>query len=83
MFILCIQITINNKDLLTEFKNWKKSTLPNLKDVLFVGNPMYDGCADRNEARLRVLARLPQVTKIDGELVKPSEVDAAKEYVDE
>ncbi len=44
---------------------------------------MYDECIDRNEARLRVLARLPQVTKIDGELVKPSEIEAAKEFVDE
>ena len=55
----------------------------NLKDVLFVGNPMYDECADRSEARLRVLARLPHVTKIDGELVKPSELEASKEFVDE
>ena len=59
-----------------------QSTLTNLKDVLFVGNPMYDECADRNEARLKVLARLPHVTKIDGELVKPDEVEAAKAFVD-
>ena len=55
----------------------------NLKDVLFVGNPMYDECADKNEARLRVLARLPQVTKIDGELVKPSEVEASHAFLDD
>ena len=39
---------------------------------------MYDEVADKNEARIRILQRLPQVTKIDGELVKPSEVEAAK-----
>ena len=53
----------------------------NLKDVLFVGNPMYDDCADKKEARLRVLAQIPHVTKIDGELVKPSEVEASKHFI--
>lgn len=59
------------------------ATLVNLKDVSFVGNPMYDDCADKNEARLRILARLPQVTKIDGELVKPAEIEASKNFIDE
>jgi hypothetical protein len=54
-----------------------------LKDVLFIGNPMYDEAADKYEARLRVLARLPQVTKIDGELVKPSEVEASRLYFED
>ncbi len=54
-----------------------------MKDVLFIGNPMYEEAADRQEARLRVLARLPQVTKIDGELVKPSEIEASKAFVEE
>lgn len=43
---------------------------------------MYDDAADKVEARLRVLARLPQVTKIDGQLVKPSEIEASTQYVD-
>ena len=60
-----------------------QAALVNLKDVLFVGNPFYDDCADKNEARLRVLAHLPQVTKIDGELVKPSEIEASKEFMDD
>ncbi len=34
--------------------------LSELKDVLFVGNPMYEGL-DRREAKLQVLKRLPQV----------------------
>eukprot|EP00979_Chaetoceros_neogracilis_P008032 scaffold1757_cov208-Chaetoceros_neogracile.AAC.5 len=57
--------------------------LSSLKDVLFIGNPMYDEAADKYEARLRVLARLPQVTKIDGELVKPSEVEASRLYFED
>jgi hypothetical protein len=36
--------------------------LSELKDVLFVGNPMYEGL-DRREAKLQVLKRLPQVPK--------------------
>lgn len=54
------------------------ATLSNLRDVVFVGNPMYEDLTDRSEARIRVIARLPQVTKVDGELVKPSDIEAAK-----
>jgi dynein light chain 1 len=34
--------------------------LPNLRDVLFIGNPMYEGMA-KEECRLEVLRRIPQV----------------------
>lgn len=44
---------------------------------------MYEEAADREEARLRVLARLPQVVKIDGELVKPSEIEASKQFMED
>jgi dynein light chain 1 len=54
-----------------------------LKEVLFVGNPMYDEASDREEARLRVLAHLPQLIKIDGQLVKPSEVEAARQFAED
>jgi len=60
----------------------KLASLPKLRDVLFVGNPMYDALADKGEARLRVLKHLPNVTKIDGEMVKPSEIEAAKALAD-
>jgi hypothetical protein len=43
---------------------------------------MYDEAADKVEARLRVLSRLPQVTKIDGQLVKPSDVEASMQFRD-
>ena len=49
--------------------------LPQLREVLFAGNPMYD---EVDNPRLRVLKRLKQVTKIDGDLVKPAEIEAAK-----
>lgn len=49
--------------------------LPKLREVLFVGNPMYD---EVDNPRLHVLKRLKQVTKIDGDLVKPAEIEAAK-----
>ena len=47
-----------------------------LRDVLFCGNPMYDDCAP-GMARIEVLKRLPQVAKIDGDMVKPAERDLA------
>ena len=41
--------------------SWFQAGLTELKDVLFVGNPMYEGM-DRKDAKLQVLKRLPQVT---------------------
>jgi dynein light chain 1, axonemal len=50
--------------------------LPNLRDVLFVGNPIYDEMS-REQARIEVLKRIPQVSKIDGDMVKPAERELA------
>jgi dynein light chain 1 len=47
-----------------------------LRDVLFVGNPIYDEMP-KEQARIEVLKRLPQVAKIDGDMVKPAEREAA------
>eukprot|EP01035_Chromulina_nebulosa_P018905 gene18905-24708_t len=54
----------------------KLAGLANLKDVLFVGNPIYDEMT-REQARIEVLKRLPQVLKIDGDMVKPQERELA------
>mmetsp|Transcript_28814 Transcript_28814/g.48604 ORF Transcript_28814/g.48604 Transcript_28814/m.48604 type:complete len:194 (-) Transcript_28814:163-744(-) len=62
-------------------KSWaeldKLAGLPNLKDVLFVGNPIYDEAGSREAARIEVLKRIPNVLKIDGDMVKPAEREAA------
>jgi dynein light chain 1, axonemal len=50
--------------------------LANLRDVLFVGNPLYDDFS-KDQARIEVLKRLPQVAKIDGDMVKPAEREQA------
>ena len=50
--------------------------LPNLRDVLFVGNPIYDEMT-KEQARIEVIKRLPNVAKIDGDMVKPAEREAA------
>jgi hypothetical protein len=50
--------------------------LPNLRDVLFIGNPIYDDYS-REAARIEVLRRIPQVAKIDGDMVKPAERELA------
>ncbi|CAE7897230.1 LC1 [Symbiodinium sp. KB8] len=46
-------------------KDWseldKLAHLPNLRDVLFLNNPIYEGL-DREEARLHVIKRLPNVS---------------------
>jgi len=61
-------------------KSWaeldKLAGLTNLRDVLFVGNPIYDE-VPKEQARIEVLKRLPQVAKIDGDMVKPTERELA------
>ena len=60
-------------------KSWeeldKLVALPKLRDVLFVGNPIYENLS-KEEQRLNVLKRIPQVAKIDGDMVKQTERDA-------
>ncbi len=46
----------------------KLASLPKLRDVLFIGNPCYEGL-EKDEQRRAVLAQIPQVQKIDGEMV--------------
>ena len=50
----------------------KIAGLVELKDVLFVGNPFYDGLTAEQQ-RVEVLKRLPQLAKIDGVMVTPAE----------
>jgi dynein light chain 1, axonemal len=61
-------------------KSWdeldKLASLPKLRDVLFVGNPIYENIS-KEEARINVLKRIPKVAKIDGDMVKQTERDAA------
>jgi dynein light chain 1, axonemal len=44
--------------------------------VLFTGNPIYEGVS-REEQRTEMLTRVPQLTKIDGEIVTPAERELA------
>ena len=50
----------------------KLKTNEQLRDVLFIGNPMYSEVASREEARIEILRHLPNLKKIDGEFVKIS-----------
>lgn len=61
-------------------KNWaeldKLADLPNLKEVLLIGNPIYDEFT-KELARVEVLKHLPNLTKLDGDMIKPSEREMA------
>lgn len=63
-----------------QIKMWneldKLAGLANLRDVLFIGNPIYDEMP-KEQARIEVLKHLPQVAKIDGDMVKPTERELA------
>lgn len=50
------------------FYSYDQAGLNNLRDVLFVGNPIYEEFT-RDQARIEVIKRLPQVAKIDGDMV--------------
>lgn len=62
-------------------KSWaeldKLASLPALKDILLVGNPIYDSFETPELRRVEVLRHLPQLSKIDGQMVKPAEREAA------
>jgi dynein light chain 1 len=55
----------------------KLSTLPSLKDVLLQGNPIYDSAPDPATARLMAIKRLPNVDKLDNQLISGSEREKA------
>lgn len=61
-------------------KDWseldKISGLPELQEVVFIGNPIYEGM-DKKLAKLQVLKRLPKLVKIDNEMVIDAEREAA------
>jgi len=72
---------ISNNNLKSSAELDKIAGLSDLRDVLFVGNGFYEGLT-REEQRLEVLKKLPNVSKIDGDMVKPSEREEAAEAED-
>ena len=57
----------------------KLSHLPKLRDILLVGNPIYEQFEEESERRTEVLKHLPNLAKIDGKMVTPAEREAAKQ----
>lgn len=59
-----------------QIKAWteveKLAALPRLRDLLLIGNPIYEGLS-KEDARLEVLRRLPHLKKLDGDLVTHEE----------
>lgn len=53
-----------------------------LREVLFTGNPFYNEVSTKEEARIEILRHLPNLKKIDGEFVRPSEIEAAHQPSD-
>ena len=72
-----LEILYMSNNNLKDFSELEKLSGPSLlRDVLFVGNPMYEGLSPE-EQRINVLKFLPNVQKIDGDMVKPAEREAA------
>lgn len=51
---------------------------PELTDVLFVNNPIQQGEASDEEYRIKMIMRLPKITRLDGIFVKLSEREEAE-----
>lgn len=51
---------------------------PELTDVLFVNNPLQVGEASEEEYRIKMIMRLPKITRLDGVFVKLSEREEAE-----
>uniref|UniRef100_A0A0G4GA02 Dynein axonemal light chain 1 n=1 Tax=Chromera velia CCMP2878 TaxID=1169474 RepID=A0A0G4GA02_9ALVE len=70
----CVKLQVlfmsNNK-----IKNWeeieKLASLPELQNVLFIGNPIYDGFS-KEDVKPKVVKRLPNIKTLDGQLVSDS-----------
>jgi|TARA_B110000305_G_C19359762_1_gene598801 dynein light chain 1 len=76
---LCkLYISNNNIKSWTELD--KLATLGCLEDVLLVGNPIYAEFS-KEDARIEVLKHIPNLKKLDGEMVKPNEREAAQQAV--
>merc|ERR1712224_223700 len=72
-----LQVLYMSNNQLKNFDELSKlSANPGLRDILLVGNPMYEGL-EPTEAKIEVLRRLPNISKIDGAMVLQSERDAA------
>ena len=72
-----LQVLYMSNNQLKNFDELSKlSANPGLRDVLLVGNPMYEGLEPAQQ-RVEVLRRLPNLAKIDGSMVLQSERDAA------
>jgi len=67
---------ISNNNIHDPSEIGKLAGLTSLRDVLFIGNPMYAGLSVEDQ-RILVLKHLPDIAKIDGDMVKPSEREAA------
>jgi len=65
-------------------KNWeeidKLKDLPELENVLFYGNPIYDGV--KEDPRLLILKKLPTLKNVDGMIVDDSILEKVKQIAD-
>ncbi|XP_013178973.1 PREDICTED: dynein light chain 1, axonemal-like [Papilio xuthus] len=64
-----LKVLYMSNNLVKEWSEFNKlQELPNLEDLLFVGNPLYDAC-ELDVWRAEAARRLPQLKKLDGETV--------------
>ncbi|XP_004922181.1 dynein axonemal light chain 1 [Bombyx mori] len=64
-----LRVLYMSNNLVKEWSEFNKlQDLPNLDDLLFVGNPLYDAC-ELDTWRSEAARRLPNLKKLDGETV--------------
>mmetsp|Transcript_54375 Transcript_54375/g.62525 ORF Transcript_54375/g.62525 Transcript_54375/m.62525 type:complete len:214 (+) Transcript_54375:37-678(+) len=66
-----------------QISNWTEierlaNQCPELQDVLFINNPIFNSAPSEQDYRYMMLQRLPKVTKLDGNPVDPEEREEAE-----
>lgn len=66
-----------------QISNWTEierlaNQCPELQDVLFIGNPIFNNAPSEQDYRYMMLQRLPKLTKLDGNPVDPEEREEAE-----
>lgn len=66
-----------------QISNWTEierlaNQCPELVDVLFIGNPIFNNAPSEQDYRYMMLQRLPKLTKLDGNPVDPEEREEAE-----
>ena len=76
--LVALQVLYMSNNRISEWTELDKlAALPMLRELLLLGNPLCESQPDRALYRAHVIKRVPQIQKLDNEMIAPAERDAA------